>query len=91
VPRGPRGHRYRQECEQVLAGATHCTWCRRPISRYLPKGHPLKATCDHVVAVVDGGGDQGNLVPACFECNTRRGARSPNVVRPPDERRSREW
>ena len=57
--RSPRGRWYREQCARMYAttGATWCTYCGRTTSRDLPANHALKATCDHVVPVNRGGGD----------------------------------
>jgi 5-methylcytosine-specific restriction endonuclease McrA len=76
-----RGRQHRTARARVLDGATHCTWCGIGISDDLPPSHPQKATVDHLLPRVAGGTDTvDNLVPACFKCNTMRGARDPSTL-----------
>lgn len=43
-------------------------------------GNPGATHCDHVVAKVDGGGDEmSNLVAACARCNQLKGSKSVGV------------
>jgi 5-methylcytosine-specific restriction endonuclease McrA len=44
--------------------------------------HPRSPTIDHIVAMACGGNHEpGNLQTACFECNSRKGARSVGQLR----------
>jgi hypothetical protein len=44
--------------------------------------HPRSPTIDHIVAMACGGNHEpGNLQTACFECNSRKGARSAGQLR----------
>lgn len=77
----PRGSQYRKARAALLATATRCTYCGCEISDLLPKGHPQKATADHLRTVLDGGTHTiDNMVPACWKCNSRRGARDPSFL-----------
>lgn len=77
-----RGRRHREARAKVLHGVNRCTWCGCEISDLLPRGHPQKATVDHVIPVRDGGPDVvENMVAACWRCNSRRGARDPGYLR----------
>ena len=102
MPHRARGTRrlYEQNAAILLRDAVACSWCFRPISTALPRGHPQKATADHYVPLSLGGSDQlGNLVPACAECNSQRGNRSPaafvaflvKVGKRPKPASSRDW
>lgn len=91
---------YERNAYALLRDAETCVWCLRPISTALPVGHPQKATADHWVPLSLGGSDElENLVPACGECNSQRGNRTPAAFlrylvavgkrKPPEH--SREW
>lgn len=86
-----RGRRqYELARRALLANATSCTWCGKPISAQLPPGHPLKATADHYIPLANGGAnDITNLVPACFLCNCRRQNKGPDWLRP--DKNSQVW
>lgn len=52
-----------------------CYWCGRETIRDMPidgRLTALHATIDHVVPISLGGKNNGNIVLACCECNTRR-------------------
>ncbi|MFT4705938.1 MAG: 5-methylcytosine-specific restriction endonuclease McrA [Bradymonadia bacterium] len=52
-----------------------CQYCRQAVPRH-------KATFDHVVPRVQGGGaDWNNIVMACVQCNHRKGGRTPKEAR----------
>ena len=53
-----------------------CRWCGCDVVRgaYGKRPEPNWATVDHVISHADGGSDDiGNLVLACYGCNTKRG------------------
>lgn len=54
-----------------------CHWCRVEFPRGKPRQiarHPRRPTLDHIITVVDHGGDDtANLVAACELCNHLRG------------------
>lgn len=61
----------------MLEWAVRCTYCGRGIDPALPVGHDLKAECDHVISVADGGIDsETNYVPVCHRCNSSKGRRT---------------
>lgn len=62
------GYQYQQARKRLLAVATHCYWCHRPITDQVPAGHPAKATADHYPPRSIAG-DHLNLVAACTRCN----------------------
>ncbi len=93
-----RGRRFRENRELLFAnaiatfGVLRCNWCKAEISDLLPKGHPRKATADHIVPIALGGThDLENLVPACYECNVARGAKDPAEWLNHDVPGSEEW
>jgi len=50
----------------LAAHGWHCAYCGRNLT-------PKTATKDHVVPRVQGGGDAGNILPACLICNRLKG------------------
>ena len=87
-----RGRGYRTARSQLLADATVCWWCKRWISNALPIGHPHKATADHLIPIAEGGPDTiENLVPACWECNCKRGKKGTNWRPSPDVPGAEDW
>ena len=80
-----RGGAHRAARAEVLANATHCFHCSRPISDDLPMGHPDKAEADHIIPVSLGGPNVvENYVPSCHTCNSSRGNKDPKTWRTPD-------
>lgn len=56
----------------LFAAATHCHYCRAPFESSTGK------TADHVMPLMRGGlHSLGNLVIACFTCNTAKGRKTP--------------
>ena len=50
-----------------------CHWCQQPMNLYGPQNHPRCVTADHVIPRYAGGLTKpGNIVAACFKCNTSR-------------------
>lgn len=58
---------------------TPCWLCGEPIHFDADWKHPLSFTADHVHAVANGGSMLGELRPAHRSCNSKRGAREPEV------------
>jgi 5-methylcytosine-specific restriction endonuclease McrA len=59
---------YREARRLVLAGATHCAWCKRPVSEVGP------LTAGHVRSIEEAPGlaaDPSNLAPSCRSCQER--------------------
>lgn len=58
-------------------GGWYCHYCHIPISRYPNAKYRVRqATVDHVVAIANGGsedGDTSNMVLCCDICNQRKG------------------
>lgn len=55
-----------------------CHLCRRRVDRQVAYPHPMSASRDHLVPVVDGGtNDPTNLALAHFHCNSSRQHRGP--------------
>lgn len=53
-----------------------CQLCRRKVNMQLRSPHPRSPTIDHVIPIVEGGGDvRANVQLAHRDCNTRKGAR----------------
>lgn len=51
-----------------------CAYCRHPLLFEAPPKHPRKATVDHIVPITQGGKNtKANVVPACWQCNSRKG------------------
>jgi 5-methylcytosine-specific restriction endonuclease McrA len=76
---------YRRRRAYILATSDVCNWCGRWLNPELKWPHPHSATVDHVVPVCRGGASvSGELVAACWECNTRCGNRlgSPRPKKP---------
>jgi 5-methylcytosine-specific restriction endonuclease McrA len=76
--KGRTGHRWRQISEQVLRSSDTCYLCGHRVYRHLPRGHPAKATVDHVQPLSRDGAelDPQNLRVACSRCNNRKGNRA---------------
>lgn len=54
-----------------------CYWCKKTVVLGVERGHPDRATIDHLVPVSLGGGDEtSNLRVACNWCNHQRGNRT---------------
>lgn len=73
-----------------------CYWCGKRVSDDLPKGHPDKATVDHLIevdAAPAAAMDTSTWVVACHKCNSARGAAYRNRRdRGPQQRTpSRDW
>ena len=50
-----------------------CYWCKQPMKLNGPQNHPLSLTGDHLIPRYAGGLTKpGNIVAACFKCNTSR-------------------
>ena len=70
----PRQHttddlNYRRNRQTLLANNPPCHWC----GKYGTKANPM--TADHLIEFDRGGSDDlDNLVPACRNCNSKRGA-----------------
>lgn len=64
---------YRRERELVLAGDPPCAL------RLVCDGAPA-TTADHVIPASKGGGNRGNLQPACGPCNARKSDRDAEDV-----------
>lgn len=55
---------------------TTCHLCLKPVRLDAPPRHPMRPSADHVVPRSLGGTNAiGNLRPAHYGCNSRRGAR----------------
>lgn len=54
---------YAAERKRVLVPGARCHWCPA-----------LATTADHLLAVANGGGHRGNLVPCCARCNASKQA-----------------
>ena len=67
----------------VLAHATHCAACGRPLRHDLKSPHPLSPSVDHIHPVALGGDpyDPGNVRAMHFGCNASLGARLGNAIR----------
>jgi 5-methylcytosine-specific restriction endonuclease McrA len=63
------GADYQRARRELVACAELCAWCGRPASPADPM------TADHLVPLSEGGGIEGNLVPAHRSCNSRRATR----------------
>ena len=68
---------------EVLALATHCAHCGRPLRHDLKAPHPLSPSLDHIHPVALGGDpfDRGNVRAMHFGCNASLGARLGNAIR----------
>lgn len=62
---------------QVCVPGSICYLCGRPILFGLRRWHPRGPSLDHIVPLEAGGApfDLGNVRPACFGCNSAKGAR----------------
>jgi 5-methylcytosine-specific restriction endonuclease McrA len=79
-----RTNEWRRLSAEVRATATRCHWCLKPTTRLI---------ADHVIPVEqrpDLALAPGNLVAACFSCNTRRGrnAKLPDESSPSERPRA---
>lgn len=91
----PRRTRAYQEARArfLATRAKVCHWCGKPVFDDLPKGHPRKATVDHlkeVDAAPAAAMDTSAWVVACHSCNSSRGAKYRNRRDNP-RRSSRQW
>ena len=92
-PGDPRGTaRWKRMRAEVLAMATHCAICGRPLVPHLKSPHPLSSTLDHVTPLALGGDPYGPVRAAHFGCNASLGASLGNRLRDTRKRRpSRSW
>lgn len=61
-----------RDCKEV--GYINCSICGLPINISLHYPHPWSLTIDHVLPIAKGGTTKdGNLQPAHFKCNRRKG------------------
>jgi len=78
-----RGNEYQVARKRLLASGPVCVWCReRPAT-----------TADHVPALSSAPSPElwvGELVPACWKCNSSRGAAMTNKRRA-QPKTSRDW
>jgi 5-methylcytosine-specific restriction endonuclease McrA len=50
-----------------------CYWCKQPMRFKGPQNHPQALTADHLVPRYAGGVTKpGNIVAACYKCNSER-------------------
>ena len=67
------GHTERQWEGKFFRCGMRCYWCLKPLC-LIPQGEIEIATKDHLTPTCRGGSDSiDNIVPACFECNRRKG------------------
>lgn len=58
-------------------GGWLCHYCGRRVERLVDQNCPYKATCDHIIAIANGGRTEvDNLVLCCKECNIKKGTGS---------------
>ena len=92
-----RTRKYQALRKKFLATrAAICYWCGQPVMDSLPKGHPRKATVDHLVEVDAAPAlalDTSTWVVACHSCNSKRGTAYRNRRDRTTEQRtpSRKW
>ena len=69
-----KSHSNRQWMAKFFKCGMRCWYCYKPLS-LLPGEDIEIATKDHQIPTSRGGSDRiDNIVPACFECNVRKGA-----------------
>ena len=62
-----RGHTNKDWENKKIKFSNRCAYC----------GQQKKLTKDHIIPIIAGGGDEiGNIVPACMDCNRRKGKKS---------------
>lgn len=65
-------HKQRTRLHEKQKGK--CFWCKKDCTLFLGKNKKKQLTIDHIIPVCVGGShEDGNLVGACFDCNSERG------------------
>jgi len=64
--RAPINRRKMRNGRLLTTHGSHCAYCGRNLT-------PKSATRDHVVSKAQGGGYDGNILPACLICNRLKG------------------
>jgi 5-methylcytosine-specific restriction endonuclease McrA len=75
--RGRYSRNYRRIRAMVLAGATHCAICGKPLDPHAAPHTPMHSTIDHVVPLSVAphlAEVASNMRPAHHGCNSSRGA-----------------
>lgn len=72
---GRTGSQWRRVRAQVIASATHCGICGKPLVPDAKWPHPLSTSVDHIIPLVCGGQplDINNLRATHLKCNMKRG------------------
>lgn len=87
--RGRTGGTWRTLKPIVCPPGSCCWLCGKPIIFGLRRNHPLGPSIDHITSLHNGGHPTalGNLAPAHFGCNSRKG----KGARTPPRPRSRDY